>query len=273
MGPVAPVTWQGSGCVRSPAESIHLVAATAGFISYVFLWATVVWGVLLRRGWSSQSAKYSSLYATHMTLALVGLTLGWVHAFTQLANPVGTVFLIDEFIPFANARDPVGIGLGVIATEIMTALAVSVPLQRRLGYTRWRAIHALSYASFTLIAGHVILSGSEGNLLVVKVPVIALWASTIVLWFGVAGRSRAVARRDSGSGRPATVTVDPSRCSRFGFCEQEAPEIFSLRSDGRLAYKANVEPDQVEAVARAAKVCPARAIRMKRGEQATSRLS
>ena len=258
--------------MRSPADTIHLVAATAGFISYVLLWATVIWGVLLRRGWSSQSTRYSSLYATHMTLALIGLTLGWGHAFTQLANPVGTVFLIDEFIPFANARDPIGIGVGVIATEMMTALMVSIPLQRRLGYARWRAIHALSYASFTLVAGHVILSGSEGNLLVVKVPVIALWLSTVVAWFVAAGRSRVSARRDPDRGRrPATVAVDPAKCSRFGFCEQEAPAIFALRNDGRLAYKANVAPEQVEAVARAAKVCPARAIRMKRGEPATTR--
>jgi ferredoxin len=257
--------------VRSAADSIHLIAATAGFVSYALLWATVIWGVLLRRGWSTESARYSNLYATHMTLSLVGLSLGWVHAFTQLANPVGTVFLIDEFIPFSNGRDPIGIGVGVIATEMMTALVVSVPLQRRLGYARWRAIHALSYASFTLIAGHVILSGSEGNLLVVKVPVIALWLSTVAAWFVASGRSRAADRREPGRGRPATVAVDPARCSRFGFCEQEAPAIFALRSDGRLAYKANVDPEQVEAVARAAKVCPARAIRMKRGEPATTR--
>src|SRR4051794_16827415 len=146
------------------------------------MWATVVWGILLRRGWASHSTKYSSLYATHMTLSLVGLTLAWGHAFTQLANPTGTVHLLDEFIPFSNYQDPIGIGFGVIGTEIMTALMISVIIQRRLGYGRWRAVHVLAYAAFTLVAGHILLSGSDVGPLYVKVPVIASWAATVVLW-------------------------------------------------------------------------------------------
>ena len=187
--------------MRSPADSIHLVAATAGFLSYALLWATVVWGVLLRRGWAGASAKYSSLYATHMTLSLIGLTLGWGHAMTQLANPTGTVYLVDEFIPFANYQDPIGIGVGVIGIEIMTALLISVIVQRRLGYGRWRAIHVLSYAAFTLVAGHVLLSGSDVGPLYVKIPVVVTWASTVVLWIGGASRSRR--DRSDGAGRAA----------------------------------------------------------------------
>ncbi|NJC71260.1 ferredoxin [Planosporangium thailandense] len=60
------------------------------------------------------------------------------------------------------------------------------------------------------------------------------------------------------------VTVDAAKCARFGFCEQEAPGIFELRADGRLGYKSTVPPEDIEAVARAVKVCPARAIRLNR---------
>jgi ferredoxin/DMSO/TMAO reductase YedYZ heme-binding membrane subunit len=252
--------------VRDAAQSVHLVAATAGFFSYALLWATVIWGIMLRRGWASQSTKYSNLYATHMTLSIVGLTLGWIHALTQLANPTGTVFLVDEFIPFSNYMDPIGIGVGVLGTEIMTALMVSVAIQRRLGYERWRAIHVLAYAAFTLVAGHILLSGSDVGPLYVKIPVVAAWASTIVVWLtgarsGRGESSAAPAEREIG----AEVSVDPARCSRFGFCEQEAPAVFNLRKDGRLAYKTNVPPEHVAAAARAAKVCPARAIKMRKG--------
>jgi ferredoxin/DMSO/TMAO reductase YedYZ heme-binding membrane subunit len=276
--------------VRSAAQSVHLVAASAGFLSYLLMWATTIWGMLLGRGWSATRFKHSNVYATHMTLALTGMTLGWGHAFTQLANPTGTVFLVDEFVPFANGRDPIGIGVGVVATELMTALLISMPLQRKLGYRRWRALHSLAYASFTLIAGHVLLSGSDVGPLYVKIPVVALWLSTVVLWLGITDRTRkqrqalAEAEAAGGSGfgedvprgpraqRPqraerefrAEVQVDPSRCARFGFCEQEAPEVFELRADGRLGYKTSVPPEHVSGVERAAKVCPARAIKLKR---------
>jgi sulfoxide reductase heme-binding subunit YedZ len=64
--------------------------------------------------------------------------------------------------------------------------------------------------------------------------------------------------------KSVTVNVDPSHCVRFGFCEHEAPEVFQLRNDGRLTYKAQVPQDQVEAVIQAAQVCPARAIKLSR---------
>ncbi|GAA1809277.1 hypothetical protein HC028_26120 [Planosporangium flavigriseum] len=252
------------------AQSVHLVAHTAGFLGYILLWITVMWGMMLGRGWAMTRFKHSQLYATHMTFALIGMTLGWGHAFIQLANPVGTVRLIDEFIPFANGRDPIGIGVGVIATEIMTALLISMPLQRKLGYSRWRALHSLAYASFTLLAGHVLLSGSHVGPLFVKIPVVLMWLSTVVLWLGVSNwalkRKRTITDRASNRmrGQMAEVSVDAGKCARFGFCEQEAPAIFELRSDGRLGYKSTIPPEEIEAVARAVKVCPARAIRMNR---------
>jgi ferredoxin/DMSO/TMAO reductase YedYZ heme-binding membrane subunit len=254
----------------SAAQSVHIIAHTAGFLSYALLWVTIMWGMMLGRGWAMTRFKHSQLYATHMTLALIAMTLGWVHAFVQLANPVGTVFFIDEFVPFSNSRDPIGIGVGVIAIEIMTALLISMPLQRKLGYGRWRALHSLAYASFTLLAGHVLLSGSHVGPLFVKIPVLMMWVSTVVLWLGVSKwslqRKRVLTDRSASRMRPqqAEVSVDPAKCARFGFCEQEAPAIFELRGDGRLGYKTTVPPEEIEAVVRAVKVCPARAIKMNR---------
>jgi ferredoxin/DMSO/TMAO reductase YedYZ heme-binding membrane subunit len=226
--------------------------------------------MMLGRGWGMTRFKHSQLYATHMTLALIAMTLGWSHAFIQLANPVGTVHFIDEFIPFANGRDPIGIGAGVIATEIMTLLLVSMPLQKKLGYGRWRALHSLAYASFTLIAAHVLLSGSDIYPPWVWGPVAALWLSTVVLWAGVSQwamrKKRALADVASSRmrGQTAEVTVNSAKCARFGFCEQEAPSIFELRADGRLGFRSTVPGEDIEAVSRAVKVCPARAITMNR---------
>jgi sulfoxide reductase heme-binding subunit YedZ len=267
------VTGQGAIGVRDAAESVHLVAASTGFLSYLLLWATVVWGIALGSGWTMTRFKYADVYAAHMTLAIIAMTLGWGHAFTQLANPVGTVYLLDEFVPFSNGRDPIGIGIGVIATEIMTALLVSIPLRRRLGDRRWRALHSLAYASFTLLAGHVVLAGSDVGPLYVKIPVIALWASTVVAWLGLSIRRRRGRRRgdgEAGTGRAATrVQVDPDRCAGYGHCQQEAPGLFELRADGRLAYRSSVPDDQVKAAARAVMACPARAIALNRVDAET----
>jgi sulfoxide reductase heme-binding subunit YedZ len=91
------------------------------------------------------------------------------------------------------------------------------------------------------------------------------WLSVVVMWLLSTTwvRSRFQAYRRAGGNRPATdvtVGVDAIRCGRFGFCEQEAPRVFTLRSDGRLSYASSVPADQLDAVVRAVNVCPARAI-------------
>ncbi|HLL69288.1 MAG TPA: ferric reductase-like transmembrane domain-containing protein [Micromonosporaceae bacterium] len=253
--------------MRSAAESVHLVAATAGFVALGLLWLCVIWGTVLRSGWAESRIKHSTLYMVHMVLALTALTLSVVHALTQMANPVGTVRWIDEVVPFTNPVDPIGIGFGVLGLEIIISLALSVAVQRRLGFNRWRGLHSLAYMAFTLISAHVLISGSDVWPIFVWLPVVLAWAITMLAGLvRVVGPGRIFGRRltpesaEPGGGRPLRVEVDPTHCARFGFCEHEAPEVFRLRSDGMLQYRSTVPAAQADAAARAAAACPARAI-------------
>lgn len=251
-------------------HSVHLVAATVGFLSLWLLWLSVLGGTVLRVGWGLTRVRHQTIYGIHQTLTLVGLTLGLVHALAQLAVPGGPVHLLDEVLPFANGKDPVGIGLGVIALELMLALIASVLIQRRLGYHRWRMLHVTAYAAFTALCAHVLISGSDVGPVYVWGAVLCAWLSTVVVRLAttrqVSSLPRRLAERTAARlrGRQVVVNVDPTRCVRFGFCEHEAPEIFQLRGDGRLTYQPVVRDGQIEQVLQAARVCPARAIMLSR---------
>jgi ferredoxin len=256
--------------MSSAQHSVHVVAATVGFASLVLLWLTVVWGTLLRVGWGLTRVRHQTLYGVHMTLTLVGLTLGVVHAVAQLAVPGGPVRVVDEWVPFANGRDPFGVGVGVVSLELLVALAVSVLVQRWLGYHRWRMLHLAAYVAFTLLCAHVLISGSDTRSVWVRSVVVAGWVSVLGLRVVTTARAASVPRRVAERwsarlrGRQVMVSVDPSRCVRFGFCEHEAPEVFQLRGDGRLTYRPAVSAGQLEQVIGAARVCPARAIVLSR---------
>ena len=256
--------------MRTAQQSVHLIAASVGFISLFLLWLTAVWGTVLRVGWGLTRVRHQTLYGVHQTLTLVGLTLGIVHAVAQLAVPGGPVHLIDEVLPFSNGRDPFGIGVGVISLELLVALAVSVLIQRMLGYHRWRMLHLTAYLALTLLVAHVLISGSDTKSVWVRGVVLAGWLATLLLrvltTHRVAGLPRRVSERVDARvrGRLVTVNVDPGRCVRFGFCEHEAPEIFQLRGDGRLTYRPAVPAGQLQSVVQAARVCPARAIMLSR---------
>jgi ferredoxin/DMSO/TMAO reductase YedYZ heme-binding membrane subunit len=246
---------------------VHIIAAAVGFTSYFLLWAAVLWGLMLRNGWAGTRMRHATIYAIHMTVSLFAISLGLVHAAVQLAVPNGSVDLIDEFVPFTNDNDPIGVGIATIGTELFVAAALAVGMQKKLGYSRFRAVHSLVYIALMLVGGHALISGSDmeypfawGSVLASLVIVIALWLST-TSWAAKTKRARAdqmAARQQSVES--VTINVDPVRCARFGFCEHEAPAVFQIRGDGRLSYKASVTVDELNPVVRAVEVCPARAI-------------
>lgn len=256
--------------MRSASESVHLVAATVGFISLFLIWVSVVWGLVLRNGWAATRMRHASIQGIHMITAVMGLTLGLVHGFTQLAVPLGPVRLVDVVVPFANTGDPIGIGIGVVALELMIAAALSVVVQRKLGFNRWRALHLLNHVAFMLLVGHVLMSGSDTTPRFVWGSVLVGWLLVVALWLSSTRRSgqatRRVGERFGVTRRrdEVVVAVDSARCARFGFCEHEAPDVFTLRSDGRLAYRVSVPADLAGDIVRAIDVCPRRAISLNR---------
>lgn len=248
------------------AAAVHVVAAAVGFASTILLWLSILVGILLSRSWSLSWMKHTTIKTTHMSLAILGLSLGVVHGAAQLAAPGTYVRVIDEFIPFLNPTKPIGVGLGTLALLMFLALGFSVPIQRRLGHSRWRMVHSTAYMAYTVTVGHLVFTGSEVKGWVTWATVIS-WLITIGLWLAVSPRfatkiSAATESYVTAKANQTTVNVNPHACARFGFCEHEAPEVFQLRGTGRLAYRANVEPHEVDAVYQAMRVCPARAITM-----------
>lgn len=246
------------------------MAATVGFLAFFLLWLTVMWGLFLRNGWALTWVRHATLLATHTTLALLGLCLAAVHAGVQLVKPGNLFRVVDLFVPFTFWRDPIGVGVGVIGLEILVAVALSIGFQRVLGYSRWRGLHALAYVAFTLTVAHILISGSDTGRPELTGGVLGAWVLTVVVWLVTTPvvanlRNRADGRASvKQRSQEISVNVNAQRCARFGFCEHEAPEVFRLRSDGRLAYRAAVPPEEATPVIRAAEVCPARAISLTR---------
>ena len=56
------------------------------------------------------------------------------------------------------------------------------------------------------------------------------------------------------------IHIDRNHCHRYAICEQEAPEVFRLRVDGRLEYNGAPGSQHRDAVRQAARVCPMQAI-------------
>lgn len=65
----------------------------------------------------------------------------------------------------------------------------------------------------------------------------------------------------AGTGqRRVRIAVHNGHCHLYGVCQQEAPEVFALRSDTRLRYDTDPPAELTDAVHQAARLCPMQAI-------------
>jgi ferredoxin/DMSO/TMAO reductase YedYZ heme-binding membrane subunit len=248
------------------SDGLHVVQAAEGFGSLALLWLAVVGGAVIGHFAAHSRLRSPAAVAVHHTLALAGLCLGAAHGFAQLVVPDRPLEFVDVVIPFIDRDDPIGIGVAVLASELIVAVAVSVVVRPRLGVTAWRAVHGLSHAAFTLLVAHVLISGSDVTPPAVWAMVLGAWLVAIVAWGSSLmpeGARRWLGGR-AGSLPPAssdvTVRVDIGSCVLFGMCEHAAPDLFRIVDEGELRYRTRVPRRRVQALVRAIEACPVRAI-------------
>jgi sulfoxide reductase heme-binding subunit YedZ len=163
----------------------------AGVVSLLLFTAVVVLGVLTVMRWQSAAWPRFLSVGLHRNLALLSVVFLVIHIVTAVVDPFTSLGIVAAAIPFASSYRPFGVGLGVIAIDLLLAIVISSLLRDRIGQPAWRAIHWLAYGSWPLALVHGIESGSDASMPwmigIDAVCVAAVLAS--VGWRIVAGRS------------------------------------------------------------------------------------
>lgn len=151
----APPTPTALSTVSDPDGSLKREAHVAGYIAYVLMFGTVVWGTLTTSGTVRRSVRRQTIYGTHMVLSIMALSSTALHAMSHLFKKSNPMSPLRELVPFMSEFH---VTLGVLAFELMVLAAVSVWIQRRLSYHRWHALHRIAYPAYILVIAHVLLS-------------------------------------------------------------------------------------------------------------------
>jgi len=138
-------------------------ARAAGVVAYVLLTGVVLVGLTLSgrvqlRSWP----KFAVTDLHRFGGILVGVFLG-IHVLT-IGLDTYTPFSVTQLVvPFASSYRPVWVGLGIVAAELLVAVAVTNALKSRISYRAWRRMH---YATFLVWAGatvHGIGAGTDSH--------------------------------------------------------------------------------------------------------------
>lgn len=134
-----------------------------GIATLIVLTVTVVLGVVTAVRWSGESTPAFVAADLHRNLSLIGVCLLAAHIVTTVLDPFAHISVRDVIIPVGAAYRPIWLGLGVVAAEILVAVAATSLLRERVGARLWRLIHWTAYASWPLAVVHALGTGSDAR--------------------------------------------------------------------------------------------------------------
>ena len=182
----------------------------AGVVSLLLFTAVVALGILTVTRWQSAAWPRFLTVGLHRNLALLSVVFLGAHVVTAIVDPFTALGLVAAAIPFASSYRPLGVGLGVIALDLLLAITITSLVRDRIGQRAWRAIHWAAYASWPLALSHGLLSGSDAGaswMIVVDVACVGVVAGALAWRIRAGGSNRsqlalvAAAGGRTGSGR------------------------------------------------------------------------
>ena len=121
-------------------------ARAGGMLAFALLTASVVLGLTLS---GRARLRHWPRFAVEDVHRFVGLLAGGfvgVHVLALLVDTYVPFSLAQVLVPGASSYRPLATGLGVVALELLAALAVANRYRKRLSYRLWRRTHYLEFA-------------------------------------------------------------------------------------------------------------------------------
>jgi sulfoxide reductase heme-binding subunit YedZ len=144
-----------------PNSTLWYLARGTGFVAVIMLTISVALGIVTTMRWSSVHWPRFITATLHKNISLLSVVFLAIHVLSTLFDSVSPVHLLNAIVPFTGTYRPLGIGLGVVAIDLLAALIVTSLLRQRIGYRLWRAVHWGAYACWPAAMLHGFQSGSD----------------------------------------------------------------------------------------------------------------
>ena len=145
----------------SGSTALWYLTRATGAVTLILLTISLGLGIANVQRWQTPELPRFVVDRIHRDASLLALALLGVHILTSLVDGFAPITVVDVFIPFTSAYRPIWLGLGTFASDLMIALVITSLARERIGYSTWRAIHWLAYASWPIAVIHGLGTGSD----------------------------------------------------------------------------------------------------------------
>ncbi|MEU6257495.1 ferric reductase-like transmembrane domain-containing protein [Streptomyces sp. NPDC047043] len=143
------------------SETLWYANRATGAVCLVLFTIVVLLGIAVKlRGKLPGLPRFGTV-SLHRTLSLSATAFLALHIALAVIDSYVDITVVDVLIPFVSDYQPLWLGLGTVALDLMLAVLITSLLRARMGHRTWRAIHWLAYASWPVALIHGIGIGTD----------------------------------------------------------------------------------------------------------------
>lgn len=167
--------------LQAETPAYWYLARISAFISYLFMWLSMVWGLLLSTKLVKSRFSPALIFSTHELLSLMGLGFALFHAFILLGDGYLKFGLSDILLPFGASFKAVPVGIGTLSLYLYALLVGSFYVRKRIGKKIWRALHYTTFLAFIAVTAHGLFVGTDSSTLLAKAMYLSAVSSVLFL--------------------------------------------------------------------------------------------
>ncbi len=149
-------------------QSYWYLSRAAGYVAYLLLWGSVVWGLLLTTKVGRGRLRAPALFDAHQFLSNVALGFALFHGLILLGDSYLGLRLAAIVVPFASGYETLLVAAGQLGLWLSGLLVASFYARKRIGQRRWRTFHYASFAAYALALLHAMALTTANTPLLVK---------------------------------------------------------------------------------------------------------
>ena len=178
----------------------HLARAS-GIIAWLFITASVIWGILLSTKLFPAHRRPAWLLDLHRGLGALSVLFLFTHLGALIADSYIQFDIVDLLVPFASEWKAWQVALGVFAFWGLVIVELTSLAMKRLPKKVWRGIHFTSYLTFLLTSLHGTFAGTDAtNTMYVATSIITTAVLAVALSYRIATRKSVHAARSTTAG-------------------------------------------------------------------------
>lgn len=178
-------------------ELLWYSSRATGVLGLVLLTVVVVLGAVLSGRGARTHEGATVVTALHRWLSLGMTVFLLLHIVTAVVETYVSIDLIAAIVPFTSGYEPLWMGLGTLAFDIVIAVLVTSLLRERIADRVWRLVHWSAYALWPLSVVHSFMLGTADEpLLRLTTVACALAGVVAIVWRTSATHHDADRRRE-----------------------------------------------------------------------------